>query len=362
MTLSPDGNTVYVVGSNGAFNGSLIQGLFASTGALAVSAPIPMGLDDCNLSGAQSITATPDGQTLVAYGANANPSGKYVTTAFVMPASNPSLGYPVVLSNMGAPGSSCGNSGVPDEQGIAMIPDQAPVASFSAAIANAGTATTFNAGSSNVSYGSITSYHWVFGDGASQTTGGPTTSHVYAASGNYTVNLTEADSIGNSVPPAPGSNGLYPVDTPGMSPYILASPSAHTSRVLGIPGSHGQPPPPTTAPPTTTTVPGKGHPLLKLTPAVGPPGTIVTVTGGGFPANKNITVAWTLSTGSVTVKSDAHGNLPKFQLLILVPDILGPRFAQAAGYPSAKAPFLVAPSSEEPGGSGASYLFRSEGP
>jgi hypothetical protein len=42
--------------------------------------------------------------------------------------------------------------------------------------------------------------------------------------------------------------------------------------------------------------------------------------------------------------------------------VLGPRVAEAIGYPTATANFLVVPGSAEPGGEDASPLFRSEGP
>ena len=88
----------------------------------------------------------------------------------------------------------------------------------------------------------------------------------------------------------------------------------------------------------------------------------MTVTGWGFSPNTMITVRWSLSVGSVTVRTDAHGNLPASQLLILAPDILGPRLAVASSTPSAHAAFLVVPTSMEPGGSQGLSLFRSEGP
>jgi hypothetical protein len=68
-----------------------------------------------------------------------------------------------------------------------------------------------------------------------------------------------------------------------------------------------------------------------------------------------------VSVGSVSVQTDARGNLPPSQLLILAPDILGPRLAVASSTPSAHAAFLVVPNTMEPGGSQGVSLFRSEG-
>ncbi len=49
--------------------------------------------------------------------------------------------------------------------GVAITPDQAPVASFTAAAAPAGSATSFDASASSAHFGTIASYAWSFGDG-----------------------------------------------------------------------------------------------------------------------------------------------------------------------------------------------------
>jgi hypothetical protein len=100
--------------------------------------------------------------------------------------------------------------------------------------------------------------------------------------------------------------------------------------------------------------------VLDLNPGLGPPGTIVDVTGHGFPRDKLVTIAWSISTGSVVVKTNAKGELTAV-LTILVPDVLGPRAALAKGY-TARAPFLVVPDSSQPGGSDANPIYRTEGP
>jgi hypothetical protein len=67
-----------------------------------------------------------------------------------------------------------------------------------------------------------------------------------------------------------------------------------------------------------------------------------------------------MSTGSITVRTNGRGQLTT-TLLILVPDLLGPRDAVAKGY-HVFAPFLVVPSSSEPGGDDADPIYRTEGP
>ena len=82
---------------------------------------------------------------------------------------------------------------------VAITPDQAPRAAVTAGASAPGTPTTFDASSSTVSFGSIASYEWDFGDGsAPTTTATPTTSHVYAATGAYTASVTETSSGGTS--------------------------------------------------------------------------------------------------------------------------------------------------------------------
>jgi hypothetical protein len=86
----------------------------------------------------------------------------------------------------------------------------------------------------------------------------------------------------------------------------------------------------------------------------------VTVNGYDFPPHKRVTVAWSLSTGSVVAKTNSQGQFVA-TLTILIPDVLGPRSAVADGY-RARAAFLVVPGSTQPGGSDADPIFRTEGP
>jgi YVTN family beta-propeller protein len=81
---------------------------------------------------------------------------------------------------------------------VAVTPDQAPVASFTVTPALAGGSSSFDASASTVTYGTITSYAWIFGDGNTANTSGPTTTHTYATPGSYTATVTETDSAGTS--------------------------------------------------------------------------------------------------------------------------------------------------------------------
>jgi len=76
--------------------------------------------------------------------------------------------------------------------------NRSPVASFteSAETIYTGESITFNASGSYDPDGSITSYHWDFGDGSNAT--GVVVNHTYADDGNYTVTLTVTDDDGAS--------------------------------------------------------------------------------------------------------------------------------------------------------------------
>jgi hypothetical protein len=88
-----------------------------------------------------------------------------------------------------------GSSPVP----IAITPDQSPSAAFTADSAMIGRQSSFDASASTAFTGqTIATYHWDFGDGSTQTTSSPTTSHTYAAIGDYTATLTVTDDIGCS--------------------------------------------------------------------------------------------------------------------------------------------------------------------
>ena len=83
--------------------------------------------------------------------------------------------------------------------GIAITPDQAPVAIFSAAPdPSNGLTILFDASNSVSPVGNIVNYGWDFGDGTIVNTGTPTLTHTYAAPGSFDVTLTVVNSAGTS--------------------------------------------------------------------------------------------------------------------------------------------------------------------
>lgn len=346
LTVSPNGQTVFAGGTEtpnaNQAAGSAVQAFAASSGALGASNNSISIIDQNNGGGLASIAMSPDGQHLLAYGQNVANGGDSDNVVALNSSNLQQVGNTTIANSARA---------VPKApQSIAITPAQVPLSSsFSVNVAQAGQPTGFSANPPSAGVPGISySYSWNFGDG-SPAASGQTVNHTFATPNTYAVTLTVR---GRS---PSGSN----VDTPGQTPFWRALPATSTQNV-SIPLT----PPPTTGPHSTTTKPGakKFHPKLAVNPTVGPPGTIVTVTGKGFPPNKAITIHWSVSTGSIVVTTDPHGNLGPTQLPILIPDVLGSRFAVASSTPAAKAAFLVVPGTAEPGGSQGIYLFRSDGP
>jgi DNA-binding beta-propeller fold protein YncE len=147
-----------------------------------------------------AVAVTPDGRTL--YVTDGAASGSTVT--------------PVDLTT-GSPGPPIAVGSTP--RGIAITPDQAPVARLGVTPGAPGAATRFDASASTVAFGAIASYAWDFGDGTPVVrTATPAVSHSYARAGLFTATVTEADGIGTSTPPA---------DPTFTGQTATASPSGH---------------------------------------------------------------------------------------------------------------------------------------
>ncbi|MDE3205975.1 MAG: PKD domain-containing protein [Acidobacteriota bacterium] len=357
IAVSRDGGTAYVGGTGGPGSPSWVESLAIGGSASSGVVTVPLTADANGQGGLVGLALVPDGGTLLAAGQDVSATGAAADLVFPISTSTMSVGPASI---------SLGTSRPVGPRNIAVTPDQAPVAALAPVSGTAGVPLTLDASSSSVAYGSITGFAWNFGDGTTASTSGPTVTHTFGAAGSYVVTVTETDAAANSLPPAPG--GVGAVNGPGTTAYLQASASAQASIAVGV-----APPVHTTSPvsaatTTSTTKPASPgssyHPTIVLVPTVGDPGTVVEVTGAGFPPGGNVTVAWSQGSGGFTETADIHGNLPPRRVSILRPDVLGPRQAKATvqGNPAtASAPFLVVPGTAEPGRSG-SVLFRSEGP
>ena len=181
-----------------------------STPAGAQTPGTPLGFD-----ASASVAAPPDGSITTyswTFGDGATATGVSTNHSY-----NVSGQYTVSLT-------------VTDELGLSnttthqVTVDAPPAASFSAAPspATVGPSVAFDGSGSSDTLGSITSYSWEFGDGA--TGSGPTASHPYAAPGRYTVKLKVTNDAGQTAT----VNHSVTVDAPPKALFSV-SPTAVTT-------------------------------------------------------------------------------------------------------------------------------------
>jgi len=358
VTVGPHGRNVYVGVTLATVTDDGVTFYTAEVEGFAIKAPAHITTDllqtaaDPQAAGYPGpVAVMPDGHTLLAGVTLLSATGAPVPYLFTVSLGNltasggPAMAVEAAISLPGA---------LTEPGAIAITPDQAPHATFTATLAHAGSPSSFDASASTVQYGSITSFTWDFGDGSpTETTAGDTVTHVFATAGTFTVTVVETDSAGTSIPPGfAGTPVSWAADGPGQTPYRLASPLAEHRESVTIVSTK-----------KPVIKPGKA-PFLALDPAVGPPGSVVTVTGSHFPNGAKVTIEWSTPNASATsqVVKVKNGGFT-VQLLILVPDLLGPRQVIAVKFSKANRPtFLVVADSEEPGGANALPVFRSEGP
>lgn len=166
ITIAPNGATAYL-GYVEAFGGGVVP---VDLGTQAYGTKIPSG----GTGGAVAIT--PDGATVIA-ARLFEQSVRLVSTA------TNTAGATIPVGNQ--PGA------------IAVTPDQAPIARLSVTRAPVGSPSTFDASASTVAFGAIASYAWDFGDGTTDVTATPITTHTYTG-GSYTASVTLTSSAGTS--------------------------------------------------------------------------------------------------------------------------------------------------------------------
>jgi YVTN family beta-propeller protein len=267
MAITPDGRTVYVASDSGTPS----QVIPIDTATNTAGTPIATGT---GLS-IEGIAITPDGETAFTANNNTNtstpidiatntagtaipagsgPSGIAITpdgkTAYV--ADNGGGVTPIDVATKTAGtliGLPLGNAPL----GVAVTPDQPPVAALTIGSATAGQAASFDASGSTDPDGTIVSYAWAFGDGATQTATSPTTTHTYATAGNYTATVTAIDNAGCSTA----------LVFTGQTASCSDSPGARASHQVAVAAAPSPPPPspspsPSPASPTLSTAASAG--------------------------------------------------------------------------------------------------------
>ena len=95
--------------------------------------------------------------------------------------------------------------------------------------AQAGQSVQFNGGGSSDSDGTISSYHWNFGDGTTGTGAAP--AHAYASAGTYTVTLTVTDDRGASATATTAAT-ISPPPSPPAAPSALYADAQRQGEVV----------------------------------------------------------------------------------------------------------------------------------
>ena len=169
ISINPSGTTAYTVNAD-----NTVTRIDLAVSPARVSSPVQVG----SLSQADGVAISPDGKR--AYIANA--------TNTVTPIS---LATGSVLAQTPV---SVGAASF----GVAVVPDQAPLARFTEKIGAAGRASVFNASASRSPNGQIASYHWNFGNGVSRVSTSAIVKYRYPEVGTYRVSLSVVSTDGTS--------------------------------------------------------------------------------------------------------------------------------------------------------------------
>jgi YVTN family beta-propeller protein len=207
LAITANANTLYVA----TYGNGMINAIDLTNAELPIVASAPGGVNDIAISpdhstlytaGANSITALDITNPAALTQTNSITVGTSITGVAFSPDGTKAYATDHTSGTVTAINTTTATTGttIPANgaYAIAITPDQAPDASFTASTPGYDNQTMFNASASTVRYGSIRYYDWDFGDGQTKRTTTPTAGHIYPKNAAYTATLTTTSSAGTS--------------------------------------------------------------------------------------------------------------------------------------------------------------------
>ena len=286
VVVSPNGQNVYVTGAEQSSSDDSVVSQFSVGAGGAFAAMTPLTVSTSSQAFAWGLAIDPDGQQLYVGSRTASSTvlgGTFVfeigaggqltldpAPPLLFGASLNALAFSPDGSSLYAADVACGLYSLSAGQGgnlapktpfaaaigpayqIAVTPDQAPVAAFSATSGAPGAPTLLNASASAASDGVPATYAWSFGDGTTAVTPGPVILHTFAAAGSYPITLTVTDDAGCSTA----------VVFTGETAYCNGGPSARTTQTVAVAAASGGAP--SAAAPPTISAASVTHPRFRV--------------------------------------------------------------------------------------------------
>lgn len=241
IAVGPSGTAAYVTTAAGT-----VVRLTLNGAVMTVAANTPVA---ASLAG---IAISPDGGAAYATGTANGPGGAFAAVV------------PLRLTPAVQVGTAVAVGAQP--RGIAITPDQAPVAQLSVLPSSpqpAPATVTLDASASSNPSSPIVRYDWAFGDGTTASTTTPAIAHTYAVTGSFTATVTLTDAAGTSTTQVftgqtVSRNGSAQARAAGVVVVTSDTPTSTT-------GTTGTTLPPVTTSTSTPTKPTKPGPAMTTT-------------------------------------------------------------------------------------------------